>query len=147
MEVIARYKEQRFDGMRTFELFLDRVVVRGKHSLGSEFETTLMLATLQPTVSTVRTRTKGFGQGIAGALVAIVLLQGGLVTPQSYWGELDIGMIISGALLALATARKVTWAQFHSRAGVIALTVARAGKQEAGFEPFVQALLGQIPKE
>lgn len=144
MHVIASYKENRFDGWRNFELLPDRVIVKGKQSLGAEFESVVMLDTLQPVVSRFRARTKGFGQGIVMALASIALVQSGLVHPFSYWGDLVIIFGVSGALLSLTTARRVEWARINSKAGVLALTVARSGKKKAAFEPFVQRIIQQI---
>lgn len=144
MDVIDRYQERRFDGRRTFELYADRVVVKGKQSLGHEFESVVMLSSLQPIVSKVRSRTKGFGQGIAMVLVAVPLLQSGFVTPFSYWGGLVIVLGISGVLLSLATARKIEWAYINTKTGVLALTIARSGKEMTQFESFVQNLIKQV---
>jgi hypothetical protein len=99
---------------------------------------------LQPVVSRFRARTKGFGQGIVMALASIALVQSGLVHPFSYWGDLVIILGASGALLSLTTARRVEWARINSKAGVVALTVARSGKDKAAFESFVQRIIQQI---
>jgi hypothetical protein len=144
MDVVARYEERRFDGRRIFELFPDRVVVKGTNSLAAEFESTVMLATLQPLASKIRMRPKGFFQGIFMTIIAVALIQSGFFSLQSYWGMVDFVMIIAGILLALATSRKIDWVQFQTKAGTVALTVARVGKQESEFEPFVQALIRQI---
>jgi hypothetical protein len=144
MDVIDTYHEVRFDGCRNYELYADRVVVKGKQSLGQEFESVVMLSTLQPIVSKVRARSKGFGQGIAMALVAGVLVQSGLVSPVSYWGGFVIVLGISGVLLTLATAKKVEWAYINTKAGVLALTIARSGKEKTKFESFVQSLIKQV---
>ena len=144
MIALTTYEEKRFDGHRTFELFEDRIVVEGKKSLGAEFEYTVMLKTLEPQLSKVRRRNRGFGQGISMALISIALLQSGAGAPLSYWGGLTIVMTIGGVLLTLSTVRKVEWACFKTKAGVLALSIARAGKQEASYEPFVKALVAQI---
>ncbi|HWG11111.1 MAG TPA: hypothetical protein VN693_06395 [Rhodanobacteraceae bacterium] len=109
MQTLATYSEQRLEGSRTFELFQDRVVIKGKQYLGSEFESTVMLEILQPTVNSVRRRSKGFPQGIAMMFAACVLLQSGLVAPSSYFGGLVIVLGIAGFLLAVFTLRKIEW--------------------------------------
>ena len=144
MAVIASYAEQRFDGRRNFDLLPDRVVINGKQSLGSVFESVVMLDTLQPVVSTVRARPKGFGQGIAMLLASIVLIQSGLISATSYWGGLVIILGIAGFLLSVSTARRVQWARINTKAGVLALTIARVGSQKADFELFVQHVVTQI---
>jgi hypothetical protein len=144
MDPIAIYEEHRFDGSRTFRLYSDRVVVKGKTALGPEFDTTILLNSLQPVASTVRSRTNGFWQGVWMALPALLILESGLVSPTSSLGVLAIVFTIGGALLSLCTARKIEWAYVSSHAGVVVLTIARSGKQQEAFAPFVQALLKQI---
>lgn len=144
MSTLATYDEKRFDGYRSFELLEDRIVVKGKASLGAEFEATVMLNTLQSHPSIVRSRNTGFLQGVGMTLITVILLQSGVISPLSYWGGLLIVFAIAGILLTLATLRKIEWAYFNSKAGVLALTIARVGKQTASYESFVKTLTVQI---
>lgn len=144
VQILATYREQRFEGSRTFELFQDRVVIKGKQYLGGEFTSTVMLEILQPTVNSVRRRSKGFVQGIVMLLAACVLLQGGLVAPSSYYGGLVVVLGIAGLLLAIFTLRKIEWASFTSKAGVLSLAISRAGKEKMAFDSFIQQIVNRI---
>ena len=70
---IATYREQRFEGKRLFELFPDRVRVRGSVQLQSEFDTTVPLHILNRTPNFIRIRSKSFAQGSWLFIGAIVL--------------------------------------------------------------------------
>jgi hypothetical protein len=144
MSTIATYQEKRFDGSRTFELSADRIFVKGKSALGTESESVLMLATLQPIVNKVRARPRGFGSGISIALAAVLLCEAGLLGVSAYLDSLLVGLFFTGVVLALATARKVEWAYFNSKAGHVILTVAFAGATEEQFRTFIDLLMQQI---
>jgi hypothetical protein len=49
-----------------------------------------------------------------------------------------------GALLSIATAKKVEWVRFSTDAGIVVLDVARAGKNRDKFDTFVEALTNRI---
>jgi hypothetical protein len=144
---IAAYKEARFYGKRTFELFEDTVVVRGKHTFKSEFEIAVPLRILVPSVVRTRARNKAFFSGLwltIGSLMVAYIVES---ISQKDASEAIIYLCILsgvGVLLSVVTARKVEWAQFISDAGIIALNVARAGKQTDKFDSFVEALVAQI---
>ena len=144
MQPVATYHEKRFDGQRTFVLFPDRLSITGKQSLGGEFETQVLLATLIPIVNRSRARDPGFIAGIIMVICAGGLHQGGVVDLFSYWGGLVAVLGFGGALMSIVTARKVEWAQFMSTAGTIAVSVAHTGPEKDRFEPFVTAVLHRI---
>ncbi len=48
MNPIATYSEVRFEASRTFRLFADRIVIRGKETLASDGETGIPLSLLEP---------------------------------------------------------------------------------------------------
>jgi hypothetical protein len=144
MQPIASYQERRFDGQRSFELFHEHITIKGKQSFGAEFETTIPLNTLSPTVSHLRTRDRGFWSGIVMILIAISLLQSGALAITSYWGGLTAVMVVAGALLSIATARKIEWVQISSRAGLVSVNIARVGPDKITFDKFVSSLLEQI---
>jgi hypothetical protein len=45
---IATYSEVRFEASRSFSLFADRIVIRGKETLTSDGETGIPLSLLEP---------------------------------------------------------------------------------------------------
>lgn len=144
MQPIASYQERRFDGQRNFELFHEHLTIKGKEAFGAEFETTIPLNTLSPIVSHLRTRDRGFWSGLAMILIAISLLQSGALTITSYWGGLTAVMVVAGALLSIATARKIEWIQISSHAGLVSVNIARVGPDKSKFDQFFSSLLEQI---
>ena len=144
MQAIASYQERRFDGQRDFVLFDEHLVIKGKQTFGAEFETTIPLSTLTPTISHLRTRDRGFWSGLVMILIAVSLLQSGALSINSYWGGLTAVMVVAGALLSITTARKIEWVQIISHAGLISINIARAGPDKENFDKFVDSLLEHI---
>jgi hypothetical protein len=146
MDPIATYNEARFDGKRTFELFEDKVVVRGTTTFTSDFEVSVPLARIDPDFARLRLRNKNFWMGVWIMVVAWVLASiVGEVTDKAYHvvGIL-VGIGLVGILIAAATARKVEWVQFKTDGGVVAFDLARAGKEKNRLDSFVETLLAQI---
>lgn len=148
MEPITTYSEVRFDGARTFTLFPDRVVVRGKQTLHSDFESEIPLATLDPNFERISIRNRTFMAGVWMALVSFVLcsiLVSGLKMSFADMTPVVVLMIgVAGLILSAATYRKVEFLRFKNQAGVTVLDVARSGREAAQFDSFVDALTKQI---
>lgn len=147
MNPIATYTEARFDGKRTFHLFEDKVIVRGKATLGGDFETAIPLASLTPSFARLRSRHRAFFGGIwimvGSSILAYVV---GAISQKNSSEVVGFfcALGIAGLVLLLATAKKVEWVQFNTDAGVTVLTIARAGKEKDKFDSFVEALTSQI---
>ena len=151
-EPIAGYYEVRPNGRRQFELFADRVIVKSK-SARADSVITVMLADLRPEPNEVRVRPKEFGVGL-GMLVAAVGLAlfaisgRGMAPPRddktSLWLSLAAACLIVGLAILSKTFRKIEFTQFVSNHGRPLLDVARAGRQRASFDSFVETLIGQI---
>lgn len=143
-ESIARYREKRFDGQRTFELFEDRVVVVAKAWSGDESEQSVALADLLPVPDRARVRDRSFATGIWICLVGAVLLQSGLLSIHDYLGGLTLCVSIGGALMAIATWRRIPWVMFAHRNGGHALAMAAVGPDASAFEDFVARVIAGI---
>lgn len=147
-EVIAVYREQRFDGKRVFELFHDRVRIRGSRQFSSEFETFVSLAALDPTPMRIRIRHKSFWSGLLILLVAFILdciLVSGFHFPPESSSVGLVGCIgMAGVALMLATARKVEFISFSNIAGRPVLDFARSGPDAADLDSFVQLVSKNI---
>jgi hypothetical protein len=145
---IATYREQRFDGKRLFELFPDRVRVRGSVQLQSEFDTTVPLHTLNPTPNFIRIRNKSFAQGswlFIGAIGLDTLLVTSLNVPPENPVITLIGILgFVGFAFMLIAARKVEFISFNSTAGVAVLDFARSGPDAANLDSFVQLVSKHI---
>ena len=80
MEPLVTYSEQRFDGKRTFQLFPDRVVIRGSEMLASDYEQTVRLSSLKPEFDRTWYRSPSFISGIklaVGSFIAVSVLHSG----------------------------------------------------------------------
>lgn len=143
-ESIARYREKRFDGQRTFELFEDRVVVVAKTWSGDESEQSVALVDLMRVPDRARARDRSFATGIWMCLVGTVLLQSGLLSIHDYLGGLTLCVSIGGGLMAIATWRRIRWVMFGHRNGGHALTIAAIGPDASSFEDFVERVIAGI---
>ena len=148
METIATYSEVRFEGSRTFTLLSDKIIVRGKQSLQSEFETGIPLTTLDPNPDKLRFRNQIFTSGMWIAIVSFVgcsiLISGFHMTFATFAPGLVACVGMSGVMLMLATYRKVEFVRFKNDGGIVILDIARAGKSASQLDSFIDALTKQI---
>lgn len=148
MEPIATYSEVRFDGSRTFTLLPDRLIIRGKRTLVSEFEISIALTTLDQNPDRLRFRNASFAWGMWIAIVSYVtcavLVSGFQMSFAAYAPGLLACTGMSGVMLMLATYRKVEFVQFKNDGGIVVLDLARAGKSAAQLDSFIDALTKQI---
>ena len=148
MEAIVTYSEVTLTGKRKYELYPDKIVVRGSGTWSYEFEQTLPLTQIsadyvklrmRPTVSWI-SLTIFFLTG----LLSIVLVREFAIQSSAVPGVLGI---FSGSTLivAIATMKKVEYARFCAAGyGSVLLSVARSGPERNRFDSFVQALVSQI---
>jgi hypothetical protein len=148
MDTIATYSEVRFDGSRTFTLLPDKIIVRGKQSLQSEFEAAIPLATLDPNPDKLRFRNRIFTWGMWIALMSFVgssvLISGFHMTFAAFGPGLVACVGMSGVVLMLATYRKVEFVRFKNDGSIVVLDIARAGKSAGQLDSFIDALTKQI---
>jgi hypothetical protein len=138
------YHEFRFDGDQFAEVLDDRVVVKGKRTFGAEYECAVMLNSLDPTPNRFRVRPAGFYQGIFMAVVALFLTKLPIFALGNHYGGFAWVLVAAGLLLAIATAKKVEWAQFKTTSGAIAFNIAKAGRRGGNFDRFVEYLSRRI---
>lgn len=145
---IATYREQRFDGKRVFELFPDRVRIRGSAQLSTEFDTSVSLRALNPVPTRIRVRNKAFWSGlwmlIAAVVLDTILVSSFHIPPESFAVLLVGCMAMGGFVLMLATARKVEFISFTSTAGVHVLDFARSGPDARNLDSFVELVTTNI---
>ncbi|MEJ1966762.1 MAG: hypothetical protein WDO56_36545 [Gammaproteobacteria bacterium] len=141
---IARYEEKRFDGKRVFELRGDHLAIVGSTALGPRFDLKVPLDALVPEPDKMWARPNGFWAGI-GMLITFVMVIMGFESVLSSWWQGFFGVLAaSGALLALATWRRVEWAVFKNVAGTPTVTIARSSARNEDFERFVDAVQAAI---
>ena len=145
---IATHRDQRFDGKRVFELFPDRICIRGSALLSSEFETSIPLNTLNPNPARIRFRNKAFWSGLWVLLAASIvdtILVSAFHIPRASESVVLIAVIgMSGLALMLATARKDEFITFATTAGVPVLDFARSGPDAHNLDSFVELLTTNI---
>src|SRR4051812_34818310 len=114
IEPIATYREQRFDGKRVFELFPDRVRIRGSVQLKSEFDTSVALNALVPTANYLTIRNMSFWHGcwilLGAVLVDTVLLTSLHVEPENSIITLFGCLGMAGVVVMLISLCKVKFA-------------------------------------
>ena len=148
MHPVATYSEVRFAGRRIFELFPDKIVVRGERYLGSEFEQSFHLKNIDPNPGCVRARNRFFqwcpAIALAGFAVCMVLVHGYRMNFWSFAPMFAAWCCLYGVILMVLTARKVEYAFFKNDDGIIILDMAKAGKHAAELDSFVAVFIKQI---
>jgi len=148
MDPIATYSEVRFDGKRTFMLFPDRIYIRGKWTLKSDFEIDFPLVWVDPNYYRLNIRNSAFMAGIWMVVVSVVtctILVGGFkMTLADNALLLVSGIGYSGLILSAVTFRKVEFLCFRNRGGGKVFDIARSGRQAKELDLFVDALIKQI---
>lgn len=148
---MAVYREVRSDGRRRFELYADRVVVKGSGAR-TEFETKVPFANLRPEPDKLWIRHRSF---LLGVLMLLLSLAPFAVLARSFTDGSEAeklgpclgmggGLSIVGIVICLKTFRKVEFARFQSHAGIVVLDVAYAGPDRGRFREFVESLTKQI---
>src|SRR5579884_1772661 len=144
MEPIATYSEVRFDGSRTFTLLPDKIVIRGKKSLKSEFETSIALTTIEPYPDKLKIRNRNFTAGLWMAVisfvVAAILVSGFKMSFETFAPGMVVCIGMAGVVLMLATFRKVEFVRFKNSGGIVILDLARSGKGAGQLNSFIDAL-------
>ncbi len=146
--LIATYREQRFDGKRVFELFADRIAIRGSRQFKSEFQISVSLRFIDPVPNRLWVRHSAFWGGVWMLLIAAtvdtVLISSFHVAPESDGAGLVGCMGMAGLVLALATIRKVEFISFKNVAGMTVLDFARSGPDAAKLDEFIELVKKQI---
>jgi hypothetical protein len=145
---IATHREQRFDGKRVFELFPERINIRGSAIFSSDFETSIPLNILNPNPAHIRFRNKSFWSGLwmllAASVIYTILVSAFHVPRVSESTGLMAVFGMSGLALMLATARKVEFITFSTTAGVPILDFARSGPDAHNLDSFIELLRTNI---
>ena len=148
MDTIARYSERRHEGKRDFTLLLDRIEIKGKEYLGADYETTVLLKTLDPEIDRMRVRSQTFTAGIwiffTSAIVASILVEGFGQPVLSGVNGMLWTFSLCGAFASLATMRKEVYAVFKSTSGIATLCIAKEGKDKNRFDDFIACIQNQI---
>jgi len=127
-----KYFEKRFDGTRLFELDGTRLVVTGKHSLKSEFESNFDLSSISPEFSLLRIRHKLF---FVAAGMLLVFSFAGLLTDKLL---IMSGAMITAIILMALSFKKQVFYQFSYRSGGIAFDICEAGPERSQTRGFCQ---------
>jgi hypothetical protein len=150
MTPIATYRERRLEGNRLFELYEDRVIVRGKLYLSTDFETPVLLKNLSPVTGRMKSRTAGAWVSGFVALVSVAVL---LWIFDHFLGYLDEPLLVGGLAGVLAILltlfvfiRKIEFINFISDDGAIRLNIGRSGPDKEMFQEFVGLVIQQIEK-
>jgi len=139
----ARYRDSRFDGHQLFELGARDIKVSGKHFTRGKFAVTVPLWLLSPVVHRRSARPGGFSDGVVLLLAWPVkaMLE---LSWSTHWGGFLVVLGGIGAVLTLATLRRVHWAEFRTRSGTSVFSVGQAGPQRREFEAFVAEVVARI---
>ena len=148
-EPISSYTD-RFPGhSRQFTLYRDRIVIRGREQLGSEFEIPYVLGEINPGYGTIRRRSAIAGPGalilggLFGFLFVFGLFQG---RPEFFPIGAAVNCVLALACLVtgIRNIRRIELYTFRTRGGSAAFDIARSGPYHERFEQFVGQLIDGI---
>src|SRR4051812_38805746 len=147
MKPIFAYSQATLSGKARYELFHDKIVIRGGVSGFYDFERTLALKKISAEYIKLRVRPTvawiSLCLSILTGLVCFVLIHD-FMLPEAIPGTLGI-LSASALVVAIATMKKVEYASFCSEdSGSVLLNVARSGPEKNQFDSFVNALVMQI---
>lgn len=148
MKPIATFSEGRFSGKRFYNLSSDKIRVAGKVFLQNEFDIVLQLNTINPDFSIIRIRDKAFWSGIwlmlgASLVHALLTTVFGVTYEYKVLGAFIV-IGLAGAVLCLATFRKIEFYSFKNLAGITVLDIARSGSEKSKFDSFIKKLVHAI---
>lgn len=151
MDPIATYHERqiRSGWDRQFDLYEARIIIRASKTLGSEWEESINLSTLDPTPSRMHIRPPWMKTGLTTFLI------GGTFAFMSHAaaerGQLPamtiaaLGLAVLGLILLALGFPKVTFVRFRPTSGAgISLDIALAGRERDQFMSFVQSVCRRI---
>jgi hypothetical protein len=147
MKPIVTYNQATLSGKARFELFPDKIVIRGGVSGSYDFEQTLDLKNISAEYIKLRIRPTvawiSLFISIITGFVCFVLIHD-FRLPDAIPGTLGI-VSASALIVAIASMKKVEYASFCSNdSGSVLLNVARSGPEKDQFDGFVNALVKQI---
>ncbi|HEY4261353.1 MAG TPA: hypothetical protein VGM98_14395 [Schlesneria sp.] len=147
-DVLATYNEVRVDGRRYFELYSDRIRVKGK-AVRADFDATVYLADLRPDPNRVWIRHGYCVLGIIMLLLSLVsfALMARSLSDQDYvttCASTGLALGFVGSVIGFKTFSKVEFSQFQSHGGIVILNVSKAGPDRLKFDDFVGLLAAQI---
>ena len=152
MEPIATYEELRLDRCDSFELYPDRIVVRGTRLLGKRYEREFPLLQLTSQPAQLRAGDPLFQRALAAVTVVgflLFLLSVAILTdqiaalPPAVWLALGLGLATTG-VLAIVNPRRLDFASFYHLSGAPAFGLARLPGHYSAFDSFVQIVTKAI---
>ncbi|MDQ2920734.1 MAG: hypothetical protein M3R52_03835 [Acidobacteriota bacterium] len=148
MKPIATYSEATLSGKQKYELYPDKILIKGAVSGSYDFERSFALNKISTDFITLRIRPIvawiALITSILTGFASFVLVYEIGVSSRALPGVLGI---YSGAALivAIATIKKVEYSRFCSDDyRTVLLSIARSGPDKNQFDSFVQALVNQI---
>lgn len=144
MEPIATYTESTLSGKRKYELYPDKIVIKGAVSWSYDFESAVVLNRINSEYTRLRIRPLvawiALTTSILTGFASFVLVHDFGVSSTVLPGVLGI---YSGSafIVAIATIKKVEYARFCSDDyRTVLLSIARSGPDKNQFDSFIQAL-------
>ena len=150
MEEPLVYREVLARGRRTFELFLDKIIVHTKYPNHSA-NITVMLSDLRHSPNTAWIREWPFKVGLSVMVSAFAILgyrwkQATTEAPLD-WGRVlpfSLPLIFVGGVVCLYCRRKIEFTCFVNHVGMTALDIGDAGPDRAEFREFINQLTTRI---
>jgi len=147
MTHLQTYRQATLTGKTNFELYEDKLVVKGSFPMSANFERSFELDKLSPDQTKLKIRpsvtwiamTTCVLTGFAAAQLVFVFDIASTILP----GVLGIYCVLA-LIVAIATWKKVEYAQFCSADYTPLFSVARSGPDATRFDEFVETIREQI---
>ena len=146
---LEKYREHRLEGIRTFDLYPDKIVIRGLMRLGSNFESTISLSSAQPEIHRIWVRTQYFQLAAAVFLLGILFVF--IATQLEKIGSVDSLLVAAsyafplvGLIAIFLTKRKLEFVRFANNSSIALFDLARSGPDSENFDDFVNVIVKQI---
>jgi len=150
MDPLSIYSERSFSRACHYELYPDRLRIKGKVFLQNEFDVTIGLKDLNPDYQKLKAREKSFWAGLWVALVPAILLEILVsvfhITFVNPVFGLMICLVVTGLLLCAVTVKKVEYYRFTNSSGIHVLDIARVGKDKQKFDGFIICIVDSTRK-
>jgi hypothetical protein len=148
IELISTYSETTLTGKRRYELYPDKILIKGAVSGSYDYERSFALNKISPEYITLRIRPIvtwiALLTCIITGFVSVLLVYEFAISSAAVPGVLGI-FSGSALIVAIATLKKVEYARFCSDDyRTVLLSIARSGPNQGQFDCFVQVLVDQI---
>jgi hypothetical protein len=146
---LAKYREHRLEGVRTYDLYEDKIVIRGSMRVGVNFESNIKLSGVQPEIHRIWMRSQLFTLAVVvfvvGLLFVFIATQlENIRAVDSLIAIASFAFPLIGLVAVLLTMHKLEYVRFANNNSIVVFDLARSGPDSNNFDEFVNKIVKQI---